>query len=681
MNSRPQVSNQPALSECISLLMNHAAKHGTRAAIVATTSCEDWLVVFAERYKFDYIDVRSTTDRADRITSLLGSERLLAAIQLGRTPDYGLLAALAGTVKAGGTLLIGINTPADTQDAEDTSHAAGQFSTTSNGTQRLIRLAKECAQAFPSSVLYAHLDNKNLTLCEHQPTSTDNGIELDCDSTINYRNPRAEAEQNLLFSNACEHIETQSRSCTIIKGRRGRGKSTLLAQIARHLQNKGEDFYITAMHPSALHTYKHYSSTLVSHYVSPESINKQTVGTLFIDEAASFSLERLQYYAKNCQRLIICTTVEGYESSGRAFEIRLLPMLSELYASVLQLEPVEPWRWANGDPLEAFTDKLLLTGSAAPALIETILNTSQPNHALQSCRVVHISQRDLACNESLLAQVHALLSATHYQSSAKDLVHMLDAPSLQLWAQRIEHHVVAVLLLEHEGNIDESLHDPILCKARRLPNQLLPQLLAQTANNGAALTKCYARVLRIAVQPKLRRQGVAAALLEQASIHNAHAFGTDAIGASFAADTSSLAFWRSQGYVEFHRGYKANPRTGKRAVAMMKSLDTTTKNVLDVAVRVHQANEEARHLRTADSPMPRGNTLQKHDVELLTRFAEAQRSLHDTYAALFQLSQTTPLPMNKKADQSLRSYELELRQYVKQWLKQASITTMEQNYD
>ncbi len=685
MNSRPEISNQQSLADHVQRLGRKALIQGTRGLVVINGQPENWLADFSRHYSFYHLDASSSTDRADRINALLGSERLRATFQLGSTPDYGLLAALAGTLRAGGILIVGTSAlPQNEKKHENvptsppTANSSIQSQSISFASRRLIRLADRCAKIFPNRALCADIvdentasDGQTSTAIKHESSVTapavNNAAASDTRFHGQYANPIAKSEQNALFARACQQIAQHSSLCLVINGRRGRGKSTLLARVAEHLHQQGEDFAITAMHASALSTYRQYADWLSQRYISPESAEiLPSATTLFVDEAASFSLQRLQSYAANYQRLIVCTTVEGYESSGRAFDIRLLPELARIKTNLTMLEPAEPWRWVSPDPLETFTDELLLTNLARSTTKAPLSSSTQTPVSLQEqCNIVGISQHALAHNEILLAQVQALLAATHYQSSAKDLEHLLDAPSLSLWVQEREQQVVAVLLMECEGNIDEELHEPILEKKRRLPHQLLPQLLAQTANEGHALSRNYARVLRIAVLPEFRRQGIGSLLLS--SVTKQH--DIDAIGASFAADATSIAFWNSQGFTEFHRGYSANPRTGKRAVAMLKALDETTGAVLSKAAIIHQANEVARQSHYTDhSSQPLGRQLCDEDIALLNRFANGQRSQHDTYDALVRLSRIIDLPLIKTEMQSRRSYELELRKCVELYL-------------
>ena len=127
-----------------------------------------------------------------------------------------------------------------------------------------------------------------------------------------------------------------------------------------HLEQRGVHFQITAMHESALQIYRQYIQSTTARYVSPENAASTPPAILLVEEASSFALSKLQTYLKECRHVILCTTTEGYEMSGRALDIRLLADVVRYEKPVLQLEPLQPWRWSENDPLEEFLDALLL---------------------------------------------------------------------------------------------------------------------------------------------------------------------------------------------------------------------------------------------------------------------------------------------------------------------------------
>ena len=684
MNSRVTVSNHAFFNTLIKNLAARAERQRVRAVAVIRSAPKNWLAEFAQRHNHEYLPEVSTTDRSDRISGLLGSERLSAVIQLNHKPDYGLLAAVAGTVRAGGVFIIGLPDTKSTPESPTRS------------LNRLIHLAKRTAEKHANHMVFVdYVPDPGLT---SSYMSSSSPLLQKPGNQRAYVNPLAAAEQDALLVQVYRHITAHARSHTVISGRRGRGKSTLMARLAAKLSQDGLNIKVTAMHESALSTYRELPGD-TGHYLSPESITKgAAVDALMVDEAASFPIAHLEAYAKKCRHLVLSTTVEGYETAGRALALRVLPAADSTdnpanYSTgrqaILQLKPEHPWRWATNDPLEEFVDRLLLTHipSGLPELESATPSDRKRLVTQGEIRLIH--RDELLADEALLANIHALLSSTHYQSGTKDLEHLLDATTVQLWVHQIDKHVTGVLLLEVEGFIDSRLHEAILAKRRRLKNQLLPQLLAQMANSTAALSSGYARVIRIAVTPALRRQGIASAMLKSVTlaIRSAACKEKDdrpvneigAIGASFAGDEGSLNFWQSQGFVEFHRGFRANPRTGKAAVAVMRIIHDhpVCSAVLNRAVSIHNENVRSR-LKTQQISLPPSlsdvkpdahmSTVTEFDRVLLRRFAMGQRSLHDTTAAVHKVLSGMPSPMKNQPGESRKKYEKALREHILNWL-------------
>ncbi|MFK8083062.1 MAG: GNAT family N-acetyltransferase [Granulosicoccus sp.] len=680
MNSRLNISNQSELVQLANRYQSRAVCTGTRALIVVRSPPEGWLGAFAKRCDCDFLNTSSTTDRADRISALLGTERSMAVMQLGHNPDTGLLAAAAGTIKAGGIFIVGTCADPGTQTCtlsrKKTENTASAFS---NSHQRLIRLATAMVNTHPDTVACVGFDNK-------PDNSNVQQTELLKKASAHWHNvnsivsrTRALAEQDELLIRAVGHLKANVRSCVVITGRRGRGKSSLLARLALQFEKDGMDFAVTAPHASALSTFRQLAAESANRYFGPDVATGLQASTLMVDEAASFPLQRLQQYIASYQHVVLCTTVEGYEVSGRAFDVRLLNDLSCQSMSVLKLETRQSWRWSDEDALETFTDQLILNSGTTTPDYSTVSTLENARQRATDCQLLQVTQRQLVEDEWLLSQVHSLLCSTHYQTTTKDLEHLLDAPTVQLWIQKLNDRVVGIVVLEQEGGIHESLHEPIVAKVRRLPNQLLPQLLAQSANTSDALEKNYLRVLRIAVQPDLRRNKLASQLLQAVIAQSTPsadesknlfmAQRISAIGASFAADDCSLGFWRHHGFTEFHRGFKLNPRSGKHAVAVLRSFDQATTEVLSVATDIHRDNVRARQtLQNENTKAMSDSRLSTRDVQLLYRFAAGQRSKHDTDAALLKLCNFTKQGIYDLKSPGDRQHELKWRRFVQQWV-------------
>lgn len=329
--------------------------------------------------------------------------------------------------------------------------------------------------------------------------------------------------------------------------------------------------------------------------------------------------------------------------------------------ALLDLCPNHVWRWQPEDPLETFLDLLMLShpaNSTPQQPVNKHTETTTLGHRAR-CTIKRLDRHALAKNDTLLRDVYSLLRLYHYQNSALDLAHILDAENVQIWVAEQQtynaNQIVAALMLGIEGNIDQTLHEPIMARERRPAHQLLPQLLAQMANSPTALGERYARIIRIAVLPDSRRQAIGTQLLTELRqrLSNLDTPITT-LGASFAGDTHSTQFWRANGYIEFHRGFRSNPRTGKRSVAVIRSDNQNVQRSIqqavsiladnqDQLVKLDQANTFSGQLQVQATNQVT-SLLEQHpvqqstqpptDLALLHRYVRGHRSAHDTAAAL-----------------------------------------------
>ena len=138
-----------------------------------------------------------------------------------------------------------------------------------------------------------------------------------------------------------------------------------------------------------------------------------------------------------------------------------------------------------------------------------------------------------------------------------------------------------------------------------------------------------------------------------------------------------MAFWASQGYTLFHRGFRKNPRTGKQAVAVIRPLNSHAQMVCDQAVFIFDDNERARRKQNAGvsqerkSP-PTDAVLSPFDMQLLQRFAAGERTLNDTVAAVERLYGQAVFPKRTTDFANQKHYEKWLRSCVCEWLQQRS---------
>jgi tRNA(Met) cytidine acetyltransferase len=687
--SRRTVSNHPDLQQIIGNSFTNNENCSHRALLVIELAPPGWLMEFARTRNIVCITTDTYTDQSDRITALLGSEHHILAHEISDPMDASLMAALAGTVTFSGVLILAI--PFALTDNHslliDDSNDVQTRSITQRGTptsffsRRFTRLLAAAEKNHPNNIILATYQTGDKISDDVQTPlpSFYSAQRLDIRS---HELTLAQQEQDSLLRSACEQLTTAESSCISIIGKRGRGKSALTARIANWMHERQISYRITAVHRSALSTFH----TITNHpsqenFIPIQEIQKCAVDTLLVDEASNMPLGLLQELMIRHNQLILCTTVEGYESSGRAFELRMQATIRQNFNSQLLLSPKEPWRWLTDDPIESVIDALVLndnkSGHTATELSDSNMDGVIDENTL---RIRKITQQQLFDNEQELENVFTLLRDTHYQTTVKDLQHLLDGNEVLLWVleEKNTQTLIAALLLTTEPGIEPSLHEPVLLKQRRLPHRLLTQLLAQTANTTVHLASDFARVVRISVAQNRRRRGFGSKLLKhvEKELLNTCPEGTcvKAIGASFANDSASVKFWRRNGYTTFHKGYRKNPRTGKHAVAVLKSQDATICKSLETASRIiadNQAWRLADIKSTHSASESQKPNSQSHDQELLEQFSKGYRSVHDTYAALSRLSLKRPLSLDMQEGVSRKRFENILRDQVSSILKQA----------
>ncbi len=607
------------------------------------------------------VPAQTIADRADRITHLLGQEYRVMVHELSEPLDAGLLAALAGTVQAGGVLLLvaprTLNT-ASCANPDNVSHFGRRF----------YRLLDHHETLFPNAIHRCMAASANLqvsALTTALSLATPHAGEF---SGALYQS--AQREQDELLQQACHFLSDSEPGCITITGRRGRGKSTLLGKIAAWLTDQHRDYAVTAANSAALNSFHHSVKSPQRVVVDPHRIDTSAASVLLVDEAGNLPISLLEKLLSLHHHVIFCTTVEGYESAGRAFEIRFTAHIDTMNRRRLCLTPRVSWRWGADDPVEHFINAMVL--SAAPdaqhqSAAATPIDISQHQYLPLSVR--ELSQSELAEDEITLRRVFHLLRKTHYQTTVQDLQHLVDGDGVRLWVLHAKQwpDILGVIVVSVEGCVDATLHSDIVNKRRRLQHQLLPQLLAQMANSPDALSQRYARVIRISIDTPYRQRGLGSMMLKtvESSLMNDSAdLDVRAFGASFAADPISKAFWRSNHYDEFHVGHRLNPRTGLHSVAVIKSFNTTVSRVAQQAIRIHQDNQ---HWRDSANETQRFDD--RHDEALLTQFANGQRSAQDTHAALSRLANRGLIHFPMSTTGSQRKRDNDLRQQVATFLE------------
>jgi tRNA(Met) cytidine acetyltransferase len=532
------------------------------------------------------------------------------------------LAALSGTIKAGGMLFIvmpeltlqKIQSPFIQRFFNLLDTMPAHAFITEAMTEPLVQLSTN-EMAIRTT---EHIKKATLSLTSHELKQND-VIAYGC----------ATAEQ-LAAVKAIEKVVTGHRKRPLVlTADRGRGKSSALAIACAQLLMKASSdnqlhIIVTAPDKQSLSVF--FKQLLISlpeishrdncffyadsciEFVPVDQLlkNQPKASLLLVDEAAAIPVYLLEQLLTFYHRMVFSSTVHGYEGAGRGFTLKFQQTLTKVCPHWRALHMREPIRWRLDDPLEQFIfDTCLLNselesitfeksifekntcGSSFESPREDKKNAPKVNADVMACEV--FSAADLMVNEALLKQVFSILVTAHYQTKPSDVKLLLDNPNVQLVClMKVDHacessHVVAVALLLKEGLVEDV--EAIKNGQRRLKNHFLPQSLLTHCGFEAAFNYGYLRIMRIAVHPQIQQQGIGRNLLAHIE-QLASKQKIDFIGASFGLNPALLSFWLTAGMKVTRIGFTKDKASGEHSVMVLKAVNTK------LAGQLNQLNDE-----------------------------------------------------------------------------------------
>lgn len=578
--SGSQVWCQQAAMQCISLTDQHAAvKHRAVFWVGESAPMSD--------------NIRAVAPNAT--AQLLGSDTdcLVIDARSGLSPD--MLGMTAGTLR-GGALLLLLTPPFEQWPTfDDPDYQRYQAWRPSPYTMKGYFLQRVVALFEQASIAS---DKPWLSIIK-QSECVENDVAAAINLRVSHR-PAIEApkifkasDEQLSVIQAVDKLSQQAKGMILLTADRGRGKSValglavnaLLAKnsmtilIVASLRSQVDNFFSAIDDISASNKIKFVAVDQLIIEATNASADNPLCDLLIVDEAATLPLPVLYQLVDIAPRLAFSSTLHGYEGSGRGFSLRFKQYLLAQDPSLQLLTLKQPIRWASGDPLEAFLNKLLILDG------ETDTNThlcavNKSKISSSSLFVRAVNSQVILQDERLLRAIFTLLVEAHYQTRPADLRQLLDVPYLHLWiAEEMNtdggaNKVVGVLLAYEEGGFDtaaDGMLNGIVSGQRRPQGNLLSQSLAnQSADTQWCRVKSL-RVARIAVAHSYRRQGIASRLLNSLE-QFARAEACDYWGSSFGFDPDLLAFWQSHQARPVHLGLHRDKSSGMRNVMVVKAL-------------------------------------------------------------------------------------------------------------
>lgn len=492
-------------------------------------------------------DGNTSATSVNRYRDYLGQSNLFVVLEFQQLIHADALAALAGTVSAGGLLCVFLpvlETPFK---------------------RRLIASAP-----LASNIQIITPTHPLEQACSHL-------LQIQYPAPVNLDFPTAEQQKIV------KGITASKDHCHLIMADRGRGKSTALGLACRlyKQQHPTADLIVTGPTPAAVATVLEHAQHGVrfAPWDKLLQLPECAQSVLVIDEAAALPMHVLKALTHRFQVIAIATTIDGYEGCGRGFALRFIDWIQAQKQTITHQLSM-PVRWSALDGCEAWLNHALLM--KLPLL--------EPPQLLGSVTYREVHASDL--NEHELAQIMALLLEAHYQSSPNDLRLLLDDPLQRLLLAFSDDHIAGVVWYSTEGAIAKELHPAILAGERRLKGHLLPQLLSFYYQQNMLGWRWW-RITRIAVPAALRRNKVGLELLKVLA-RLAHEKQVDALGSSFGAEANVLKFWKQSEFEIIRVGQKLNMASGFANAIVAAGLSRQSLEILHQIKLFSRAQEDWR---------------------------------------------------------------------------------------
>lgn len=380
-----------------------------------------------------------------------------------------------------------------------------------------------------------------------------------------------------------ELLNSQSSAPAVLIGQRGRGKSTVLGSFVQSLLVKNKSVLLTApSKDAAANIFKQIVPRETTHFDTQKKHNNVSRETFLfcapekyieniaqydyciMDEAASLPAklisETITLITNSNKRLILSTTIEGYEGQGEGFR---LTHLNNHRNKIFKL--TKPFRFSENDPLELCFKQLFSS------------QNKQDNQSLFNARdgIYQVDFKKI--NSCQLLEIFNHLKTAHYRTTPNDLADLING-KYQIFIYLQANRLIAVCQVMLEGKLldsqaDKTIIEEIINGTRRPPGNLTAQSLL-TSYDYLATGITYlniARVVRIAVSKVFESQGLGSQLLTEVDKKLA-AQGYDLMSSSYSASPKNINFWRKNDYHVVRVGLKKSKWTNSHAILVIKPL-------------------------------------------------------------------------------------------------------------
>lgn len=402
--------------------------------------------------------------------------------------------------------------------------------------------------------------------------------------------------------------EKTLRSTVALTASRGRGKSAALGlAVAAAIAHDYSNIFVTSPSPENLRTFfaflfvgfdalefqEHIDYEIVQstdpalhgvivrvnvfrnhrqtvQYVAPTDAHQVLAQAelVVIDEAAAIPLPIVKGLL-GPYLVFLCSTVTGYEGTGRSLSLKLLEQLrsnqvpqSQKSANRLEhgktagatgttgrvfreVQMSVPIRYSVGDPVESWLYDLLCLEAGG---MRQPLTSGAPHPS--KCELYYVERDALfsrhTASEEFLQRVMGLFVASHYKNSPNDLQMLSDAPAHALFVllaptradtDRLPDVLCAIQVCL-EGRISSQSAKSSMSRGHRASGDMIPWTLSQQYQDSDFATLSGARIIRVATHPDVQKMGYGTRAME---LLMGYYRGVESIGSDMGDDGESGA--------------------------------------------------------------------------------------------------------------------------------------------
>lgn len=458
--------------------------------------------------------------------TLLGREFLHAVFDARSGFHAEALAALSGTLKAGSWLLMLVPDWSRWATLPDTDSLRWSEQASAIPSFNFIRRFQQLVEQ----------DDRVVLLQQHRPFT------LPSLPTSPAWQPDDTSQQQAVL----DALLSSEPGISVIIAPRGRGKSALAGLLASRWPGR---CLITAPAKVATDVLAEFAGEAFE-FIAPDRLlalspeqRPQPIDWLLVDEAAAIPAPILLQLVQLYPRVLLTSTLQGYEGTGRGFMLKFCASLPQVTLRKLD----QPLRWSASDPLERFINQALLIAEAEPEQSTLPLQFSFPEQS------AWLSQPEQ------LSAMYQLLASAHYRTSPLDLRRMMDAPGMHFSLASQGDTVQGAMLLVDEGGLTAALSEAVWAGFRRPRGNLVAQSLAAHGGWPEAAQLRSRRISRIAIAPERRREGIGHQMVERS---REDADGLDYLSVSFGYTAELWAFWQSCGFKLMRLGSQREASSG-----------------------------------------------------------------------------------------------------------------------